>query len=235
MIDRGANGSLAGSDVRVISQVNDGKINVEGIDNHQLTDIPLVTAAGVITTQKGPVIVIMNQYAHINQGNTIHSSGQLEAFGTIVHDKAKPNGEHQCIIAQGGYVIPLNVRHELVYMDMRPPTDAELDGPHQLPQMILTSDLEWNPSSIDFEYDPNSWFSQIDDLPNVERPSHFDDYGEYVSDNSIATLCADIEKKYDLENYVLTNCCELINNYTVEERDVTSTPTDYTKYQAQFG
>ena len=92
MIDRGANGSLAGSDVRVISQVNDGKINVEGIDNHQLTDIPLVTAAGVITTQKGPVIVIMNQYAHINQGNTIHSSGKFEAFGTIVHDKAKPNG-----------------------------------------------------------------------------------------------------------------------------------------------
>ena len=115
-----------------------------------------------------------------------------------------------------------------------PPIDAELDGPNQLPQIILTSDLEWNPSSIDFEYDPNSWFSQIDDLPNVERPSHFDDYGEYVSDNSIATLCADIEKKYDLENYILTNCCELINNYTVEEHDVTSTPTNYTKYQAQF-
>ena len=113
---------------------------------------------------------------------------------------------------------------------MRPPTDKELDGPNQLPQIILTSDLEWNPSSIDFEYDPTSWFSQLDDLPNVEQPSHFDDYGEYVSDSSVATLCTYIEKKYDLENYVLTNCCELINNYTVEERDVTSTPTDYTKY-----
>ena len=66
LIERGANGSLAGSDVRVISQVNDRKVNAEGIENHQLTDIPLVTAAGVITTQKGPVIAIMNQYAHIN-------------------------------------------------------------------------------------------------------------------------------------------------------------------------
>ena len=120
-------------------------------------------------------------------------------------------------------------------MDMHPPTDEELDGPNQLPQVILTSDLEWNPSSIDFEYDPTSWFSQIDDLPNVEQPSKFDDYGEYVSDSSIATLCTYIENKYDLESYILTNCCELINNYTVEARDVTSTPTDYTKYQAQFG
>ena len=66
LIDRGANGSLAGSDVRIISQVNDRKVNVEGIDNHQLTDIPLVTATGMITTQKGLVIAIMNQYAHIN-------------------------------------------------------------------------------------------------------------------------------------------------------------------------
>ena len=66
LIDSGANGSLAGSDVRVISQMNDRKVNVEGIDNHQLTDIPLVTAAGVITTQKGTIIAIMNQYAHIN-------------------------------------------------------------------------------------------------------------------------------------------------------------------------
>ena len=90
-----------------------------------------------------------------------------------------------------------------------------MDGPNDLSQILLTSDLEWNPSTIDFEYDPTSWYSQINDLPNVERPSHFDDYGEYVSDNNIATLCADIEKKYDLEHYILTNCCELVNNYTV--------------------
>ena len=33
LIDHGANGSLAGSDVRVISQRNDCKVNVEGIIN----------------------------------------------------------------------------------------------------------------------------------------------------------------------------------------------------------
>lgn len=176
----------------------------------------------------------MNQYAYISCGNTIHSSAQMESFGTIVHYRAKANGGHQCMITQGGYVVPLHVRHELAYMDMCPPTDEELDCPKQLPQIILASDLEWNPSSIDFEYDPNAWFSQIDDLPNIERPSVFDDYGEYTSDNNIATLCAGIEKKYDLENYILTNYCDLIH-YTIKERDITGAPTDYTKYQPQFG
>ena len=142
LIDCGANGSIAGSDVRAISQVDDRKVNVEGIDNHQLTDIPIVTAAGVITTQKGPVNAIMNQYVHINHGNTIHSSAQLESFGTIVHDKAKANGGHQCLITQGGYVVPLNVHCGLVYMDMCPPTDEELNGDKQFPQIILISDLE---------------------------------------------------------------------------------------------
>ena len=107
----------------------------------------------------------------------------------------------------------------LVHMDMPPPTDTELEGPNQLPPILLTSDLEWNPSSIDFEYDPNSWFSQIDDLPEIERPSNFNDYGEYISDSTIATLCVEIEHKYDLENYVLTNCCDLIN-YTNEAREI---------------
>ena len=56
MIDHGENRSLAESDVRVISQVDDYKVNIEDIDNHQLTDIPLFTAAGLITTQKRPAV-----------------------------------------------------------------------------------------------------------------------------------------------------------------------------------
>ena len=52
LIDSRSHGSIIGSDVRAISQVDDHKVNVEGIDNHQLTDIPIVTATGVITTQK---------------------------------------------------------------------------------------------------------------------------------------------------------------------------------------
>ena len=50
LIDRGANGGLAGADVRITGTVPHGFVNVEGIDNHQLPNIPIVTAVGVVTT-----------------------------------------------------------------------------------------------------------------------------------------------------------------------------------------
>ena len=64
LVDRGANGGLAGSDVRAI-HVSSREVDVQGIDNHQLTNIPIVTAAGVVETQKGSIVLIMNQYAHV--------------------------------------------------------------------------------------------------------------------------------------------------------------------------
>ena len=100
LVDRGANGGLAGSDVRAI-HVSSREVDVQGIDNHRLTNIPIVTAAGVVDTQKGPVVLIMNQYAHVKHGKTIHSAAQLEANGLHVDDCAIPNGGHQRIITQG--------------------------------------------------------------------------------------------------------------------------------------
>ena len=73
-MDHGANGGIAGDDTRIISKT--GRfVDVQGIDNHQLVDIPIVTAGAVINTQKGEVIAVMNQYAYPGKGKTIHSSG----------------------------------------------------------------------------------------------------------------------------------------------------------------
>jgi hypothetical protein len=80
LIDRGANGGLCGSDMRVIAVDESRKMNVTGIDNHQLTDLPIVSCGGVINTSKGEVIAIFHQYADIKTGRSIHSSGQLEHF-----------------------------------------------------------------------------------------------------------------------------------------------------------
>ena len=44
LIDRGANGGLAGSDMRVFHHTGH-KINIVGIDNHELTGLDVVTAA----------------------------------------------------------------------------------------------------------------------------------------------------------------------------------------------
>ena len=106
----------------------------------------------------------------------------MESNGLLVDDRAIPNGDHKRIITQGGYVICLQVRSGLVYMDMRPPTDAELAIPSEggLPQIILTSDLDWHPSSIDFEHDTEQWFDAMEDLPELEYDTPFDDYGEYL-------------------------------------------------------
>ena len=57
-------------------------------------------------------------------------------------------GRKQCIEMLNGYVIPLNIQSGLLYMSIRPYTDTEWDS---LPQVILTADIDWDPSVIDHE------------------------------------------------------------------------------------
>ena len=85
LVDRGANGGIAGADVRVISKSPDRVVNIQGIDNHEITDIPIVTAGGVAQSQHGEIIVILNQYAYHGKGKSIHSCVQLKAFETDVN------------------------------------------------------------------------------------------------------------------------------------------------------
>ena len=52
-MDRGANGSVAANDIRVISKHPDRTVNARGIDNHEIVFITLVTAGGVALTTSG--------------------------------------------------------------------------------------------------------------------------------------------------------------------------------------
>ena len=83
LVDRGANGGIAGADVCVIDQTHHS-VDVEGIDNHRMTNILLVTAGAVLSTQHGEVLVIMHQYAYTGKGTSIHSPQQLEALDTAL-------------------------------------------------------------------------------------------------------------------------------------------------------
>jgi len=87
LVDRGANGGITGDDVRIINKTM-RTVDVRGIDNHEVTGIPIVTAGGVINTQHGPVIAIMPQYAYLGGGKTIHSAGQLEYYQNDVNDRS---------------------------------------------------------------------------------------------------------------------------------------------------
>jgi hypothetical protein len=87
LIDRGANGGVAGTDVRTIFKTG-RTVDIRGIDNHQCTNIDICTVGGVIQTQKGPIIGIMHQYALLNKGSTIHSPCQFEWYKNDVNDKS---------------------------------------------------------------------------------------------------------------------------------------------------
>ena len=50
LVDRGANGGIARSDVRVLS-ATDRTVDVSGIDNHQMTNLNIVTTGGVARSQ----------------------------------------------------------------------------------------------------------------------------------------------------------------------------------------
>jgi hypothetical protein len=176
LIDRGAsNGGLAGSDMRFISVDPSRKLTITGIDNHQMPDLDVVQAGAYVTSHKGPVIAIFNQYAHIKTGASIHSSLQLEHYKLQVDDRSLRAGGTQCISTPEGYMFPLDIIDGLVYLRMRPYTDAEYDD---LPHVPFTSDVTWDATVLDCTISDNpNWH---DNLNGGEYQSHFDDQGRYL-------------------------------------------------------
>ena len=77
LIDRGAIRGLAGADMRVI-HTTPRKINIVGIDDHELTSLNVVTAAPFLDTQNGPIIGVFHDYAHLGKCRSIHAAGQME-------------------------------------------------------------------------------------------------------------------------------------------------------------
>jgi hypothetical protein len=141
-----------------------------------IKDITIGTVGAVINTQHGEVIAIMHQYAYTGKGGTIHSSGQLEWCGNDVNDcSIKIEGGRQQLTTPDGYIIPINVRHGLSYITMRPFTDKEFE---ELPQVVWTSEDGWDPTSLDsvISNDPN-WY-KADPSPPLPNPM-YDEYGEF--------------------------------------------------------
>jgi hypothetical protein len=138
LIDRGANGGVAGSDVRVIFKTN-RTVDIRGIDNHCCTNIAIGTVGGVIQTHKGPAIGIFHQYAFLNKGSSIHSPCQFEWYRHDITDKSilVPGGL-QHIPTLDGYIIPLSIQDGLTRLKTRPYTDQVFNI---LPHVIMTSKL----------------------------------------------------------------------------------------------
>ena len=184
LVDHGANGGLAGSDMRVIYKTH-RKINISGIDNHDVAGLDVVTAATLLNTSLGKVIGIFNEYAHLGKGSSIHSSGQLEWFKTHVDEKSIKVGGTQLITTLDGYSVPLLIKDGLVYAtSLGRPTDQDMDT-H--PHVFFTSPDEWDLSVLDHDpphldgLDP----SQVPDQPFGDPM--FDAYGDF-NERIIANL-----------------------------------------------
>ena len=184
LVDHGANGGLAGSDMRVINKTQ-RKINIQGIDNHEVTGLDVVTAATLLNTSQGNAIGIFNEYAYLGKGSSIHSSGQLEWFKTHVDEKSVKVGGTQLITTLDGYSVPLLIKDGLAYAtSLGRPTDQDMDT---YPHVFFTSPDEWDPSVLDHDpphldgLDP----SQVPDQPFGDPM--FDAYGEF-NERIIANL-----------------------------------------------
>jgi hypothetical protein len=177
LIDQGANEGIAGNDCQVI-EINDQPhryVNVEGIDGHIMERRRLVTAGAVTHSNRGPVILIMHQYAHSGKGHSIHSSPQLEWNGVNIDDKSARVGGKQRLVTFDGFSIPINIRRGLPYINMCPHTDQEWE---ELPHVLLTEDANWDPTHMDHEQgDDPAWYEQQDDPPLLN--SDFDLCGDY--------------------------------------------------------
>jgi len=110
-----------------------------------------------VKTQSGPIILEMHEYAYVQGGKTIHSSGQIEHNKNTVNDKAAAiTGKTPHIRTLEGYMIPMKVINGLTYIEMRPYTDHEWKT---LPHVNLTGTGEWDPSVLDAEI-PSDWYSK---------------------------------------------------------------------------
>jgi hypothetical protein len=175
LIDRGANGGVAGSDTRLIDK-SMCSVHIQGIDDHMIKDVPIGTLGAVVNTQRGEVIAIMHPHAYTGKGGTIHSSSQLEWCGNDINDHSiKIDGGRQRLTTPDGYIIPIDVRRGLPYITMPPFTDEEFE---ELPHILWTSEDDWDPASLDSVISDNPNWYKAEPSPPLPNPM-YDEYGEF--------------------------------------------------------
>ena len=145
LVDHGGNEGLAGPDMRGIHRTY-RKIKIQDIDNHEVADLDVVTAATLLNTPQGKVIGIFNEYAYLWKGSSIHSSGQLEWLQTKVDETSVKVGGTQLINTLDGYPVPLLIKDGLAYAtSLGKPTDQDMDT---YPHVFITSPDEWDHSQV---------------------------------------------------------------------------------------
>ena len=227
LVDRGANGGLVGSDVRILSR-SSRKCTVTGIDSHELQGLDVVQCAALVQTNHGIVNLIMNEYACYGKRHTIHSSGQIEGFKNSVDDRSG----QQRICTIDGYAMPLTCRGGLMYLSIiGKPTDADLE---KYPAVHLTGPHELDPSGLDYTHpsgDGEPPWSNDPDEKSAFDPN-FDEFGHYTQ-RAIQTLSI-----LDDSSSTLAPCPTFMANqhdFRTYQHAVKHEAPDYKKFRPYFG
>ena len=117
LVDRGANGGLAGADVHVCERTG-RKVSVTGIDDHELPGSDIVTCVALMQTNHGKANMLMHEYAYYGRGNTIHSPCQIDWLNNTCDDKSHHVGGKQVITFLDTYATPLECQSDLMYMSI---------------------------------------------------------------------------------------------------------------------
>ena len=162
----GANGPIIGDEFTIVA-TSEERIDLTGIEDHTVRELPLVHAAAVGTTHLGEVIIHVYNGAHMPDGKSILAPLQIEAFGGDVKDKAKTvnGGEQLYVQSRDGYRFPMKTHDGLMYMNLRPVLKEEWE---RLPHVHLVSNNRWDPRVYDHGIDDN-WADHMDGDPVEEH------------------------------------------------------------------
>ena len=163
-----------------------------------------MTAQALVKTHKGNVICVFHQMALLGKGKSILSCVQMEHYGAAIDDKSIRLGGKQRIIMDG-YQIPLDFQNGLPYLPCRPPTKEEV---HMLPHVIMTSDIDWDPSTYDNTIDNMEHFYDAEE--DEVHHSPFDMQGQYRH-RTVATHTVLGELEY-FDAYEYPDYHDLIDN-----------------------
>ena len=145
LADHGANEGLAGPDMHGIHRTY-RKIKIQDIDNHEVADLDVVTAATLLNTPQGKVTGIFNECAYLWKRSSIHSSGQLEWLQTHVHETSVKVDGTQLINTLDGYSVPLLIKDGLAYATpLGRLTNLDMDT---YPHVFITSPDKWDHSQV---------------------------------------------------------------------------------------
>jgi hypothetical protein len=149
-------------------------VDVSGLAGQKVSQLRIVTAQALIATDKGEASATFHQMALRGTGKSILSCLQMEAFGADINDRSRmlPRGNQRILVDV--YQLPLEFINGLPYLRCCKPTKAELD---LLPHIIMTSDVEWDPSLYDNIIEDIEKFH--DTTEDEYEHEDFNCYGEY--------------------------------------------------------